>query len=131
AIVVVDAVSGAMVQTGKAWAYADEFGLPRFGVVNRMDRDTASFERSLASIHQTLGRMCVPVQIPLGEERAFRGVSDLIQMKAYAYHTDSSGKSSETDITAASAARANEYREKLVEAAAESEENLMEKFIDS
>src|SRR5262245_17872403 len=92
AIVVVDAVAGAMVQTEKGWAYADEFGLPRLVVVNRMDRDTASFERSLESIHQTLGRMCVPVQIPLGEERAFRGVADLIQMKAYGYQTDGSGK---------------------------------------
>src|SRR5437773_136596 len=131
AIVVVDAVSGAMVQTEKAWAYADEFGLSRFVVVNRMDRDTASFERSLESIHQTLGRICVPVQIPLGEERAFRGVADLIQMKAYAYQTDGSGKFSETDIPADSVARANEYREKLVEAVAESDEKLMEKFFDS
>ncbi len=131
AIVVVDAVSGAMVQTEKAGAYADEFGLPRLVVVNRMDRDTASFERSLESIHQTLGRMCVPVQIPLGEERAFRGVADLIQMKAYAYQTDGSGKFSETDIPADSAARANEYREKLVEAVAESDEKLMEKFFDT
>ena len=131
AIVVVDAVSGAMVQTEKGWAYADEFGLPRFVVVNRMDRDTASFERSLESIHQTLGRMCVPVQIPLGEERAFRGVADLIQMKAYVYQTDGSGKFSETDIPADSAARANEYREKLVEAVAESDEKLMENFFDT
>src|SRR5207245_8324529 len=105
AIVVVDAVAGAMVQTEKGWAYADEFGLPRFVVVNRMDRDTASFDRSLESLQQTLGRMCVPVQIPLGEERAFRGVADLIQIKAYAYQTDGSGKFSETNIPSGSSAR--------------------------
>src|SRR5438034_4639508 len=75
--------------------------------------------------------MCVPVQIPLGEERAFRGVADLIQMKAYVYQTDGSGKFSETDIPADSAPRANEYREKLVEAVAESDEKLMEKFFDA
>ena len=131
AIVVVDAVAGAMVQTEKGWAYADEFGLPRFVVVNRMDRDTASFERSLESIQQTLGRMCVPIQVPLGEEKAFKGVADLIQMKAYVYQTDGSGKFTETDIPAVLAARANEYRERLVEAVAESDEKLMEKFFDS
>src|SRR5436853_3431045 len=131
AIVVVDAVSGAMVQTEKAWAYADEFGLPRFVVVNRMDRDTASFERSLESIHQTLGRMCVPVQIPLGAEKGFKGVADLIQMKAYTYQTDGSGKFTEGAIPADAAGRANAYREKLIQAVAESDEKLMEKFIES
>src|SRR2546430_5095523 len=131
AIVVVDAVSGVMVQTEKGWGYAEEFQLPRLVVVNRMDRDTASFDRSLESIQQTLGRMCVPIQVPLGEEKAFKGVADLIQMKAYVYQTDGSGKFTETDIPAGSAARANEYREKLVEAVAESDEKLMEKFFDS
>src|SRR3989475_11538153 len=115
AIVLVDAVSGVMVQTEKAWAYAEEFQLPRLVVVNRMDRDTASFERSLESIQQTLGRMCVPIQIPLGEEKAFKGVADLVQMKAFTYQQDGSGKFSEADIPADTAGRANEYREKLVE----------------
>jgi elongation factor G len=131
AIVVVDAVSGAMVQTEKSWGYAEEFQLPRLVVVNRMDRDTASFERSLESIQQTLGRMCVPIQIPLGEEKGFKGVADLLQMKAYVYQTDGSGKFSESDVPADAASRANEYREKLVEAVAESDEKLMEKFFDS
>jgi elongation factor G len=131
ALVVVDAVSGVMVQTEKAWSYADEFQLPRLVIVNRMDRDTASFERSLESIHQRLGRMCVPIQIPLGEEKAFKGVADLIQMKAYVYQTDGSGKFTEGDIPADSSARANEYREKLIEAVAESDEKLMEKFFDT
>ena len=131
ALVVVDAVSGVMVQTEKSWAYADEFELPRLIIVNRMDRDTASFERSLESIHQSLGRMCVPIQIPLGEERAFKGVADLIQMKAYVYQADGSGKSTEAEIPADLSARANEYREKLIEAVAESDEKLMEKFFDT
>jgi elongation factor G len=96
-----------------------------------MDRDTASFERSLESIHQRLGRMCVPIQIPLGEEKAFKGVADLIQMKAYVYQTDGSGKFTEGEIPAGSSARANEYREKLIEAVAESDEKLMEKFFDT
>src|SRR5205085_3152503 len=78
AIVVVDAISGVMVQTEKTWSYAEEFQLPRIVVVNRMDKDTASFERSLESIHQLLGRMCVPIQIPTGEEKNFKGIVDLI-----------------------------------------------------
>jgi elongation factor G len=131
AIVVVDAVSGVMVQTEKGWNYAEEFQLPRLVVINRMDRDTANFERSLESIQQTLGRMCVPIQIPLGEERGFKGVADLIQMKAYVYQTDGSGKFTESAIPEAAAARVQEYREKLIEAVAESDEKLMEKFFDS
>src|SRR5437588_1089810 len=99
AIVVVDAVSGPMVQTEKSWAYADEFQLPRFVVVNRMDRDTASFERSLESIQQNLGRLCVPIQIPIGAEKGFKGVVDLVQMKAFVYQTDGSGKFSEAPIS--------------------------------
>jgi elongation factor G len=131
AIVVVDAVSGVMVQTEKGWGYVEEFQLPRLVVVNRMDRDTASFERSLESIQQTLGRLCVPIQIPLGEERGFKGVVDLVQMKAYVYQTDGSGKFTESAIPADAAPRAQEYREKLIEAVAESDEKLMEKFFDS
>lgn len=131
AVVVVDGVSGVMVQTEKSWAYADEFQLPRLVVVNRMDRDTASFDRSLASIQRSLGRMCVPIQVPLGEEKAFKGIADLLQMKAFTYQTDGSGKFSESAIPADAAVRAQEYREKLVEAVAESDEKLMEKFFDS
>ena len=131
AVVVIDAVSGVMVQTEKAWGYAEEFQLPRLIVVNRMDRDTASFERSLESIQGRLGRMCAPIQIPLGEEKGFKGVVDLVQMKAYVYQTDGSGKFAESDIPADAAGRAQEYREKLVEAVAESDEKLMEKFFDS
>src|SRR5204863_9538031 len=88
-------------------------------------------ERSLESIQRTLGRMCVPIQIPLGEEKGFKGVADVVQMKAYVYQADGSGKFSESDIPADAAARVQEYREKLIEAVAESDEKLMEKFFDS
>src|SRR5262249_5010339 len=131
AIVVVDAVAGVMVQTEKSWGYAEEFELPRLIVVNRMDRDTASFERSLESIQQVLGRLCVPIQMPLGEEKGFKGVVDLVQMKAYTYPTDGSGKVSEGNIPADATSRAQEHRDKLVEAVAESDDKLMEKFFDS
>ena len=95
-------------------------------VVNRMDKDTASFERTLESIQQLLGRQCVPIQVPLGEEKNFKGVVDLLTNKAYTYAGDGSAKFTESDATGDAAARAQTYREKLVEAVAESDEKLMD-----
>src|SRR5438046_5191023 len=83
ALVVIDAVSGVQVSTEKVWGYAEEFQLPRLIVVNRLDRERASLERTLDSLRSTLGRNCVPVQWPLGEEKAFTGVIDLVTMKAF------------------------------------------------
>lgn len=131
AVVVVDAVSGVMVQTEKVWAYSDELQLPRLIVVNRMDRDTASFDRSLESIQQRLGRQCVPIQVPIGQEKGFKGVVDLVQMKAFISAGDGSAKFSEADIPGDVSGRAQEFREKLVESVAESDEKLMEKFFDT
>jgi elongation factor G len=131
AVVVVDAVAGVMVQTEKTWAYAEEFGLARMVVVNRIDRDTASFERSLESIHQLLGRMCVPIQIPVGQEKGFKGVVDLVSMKAYLSSGPGTGKFTEAAVPAEVEGRVKEYRDKLVESVAESDETLMEKFFDS
>jgi elongation factor G len=131
AVVVVDAVSGVMVQTEKVWGYAEEFGLARMVVVNRMDRETANFERSLESIQQLLGRMCAPIQIPIGAEKTFKGVVDLVSMKAYIAAGDGSAKFTEAAIPADVEGRAKEYRDKLVESVAESDEKLMEKFFDT
>jgi elongation factor G len=131
AMVVVDAVAGVMVQTEKVWAYADEFALARMIVVNRMDRETANFERCMESIQQRLGRICVPIQIPIGAEKKFKGIVDLIQMKAFSFAADGTGKFMESGIPDDIAITAQEYREKLIEAVAESDEKLMEKFFDS
>jgi len=131
ALVAVDAVAGVMVQTEKVWSYADEFGLPRMILINRMDRETASFERSIESIQQRLGRTCVPIQVPIGAEKKFKGVVDLIQKKAYVFAADGTGKFMESAIPDDIAVVAEEYREKLIEAVAESDEKLMEKFFDS
>jgi elongation factor G len=131
AVIVVDAVAGVMVQTEKAWGYAEEFGLARLIVVNRMDRETVNFERSLDSIHQLLGRSCVPIQVPIGQERTFKGVVDLVSMKAYTTAGDGTAKFTEGPIPPDVEPRAKEYRDKLVESVAESDEKLMEKFFDS
>src|SRR5580765_914027 len=78
AMLVVDAVSGVQVQTEKTWQAAEELSLPRFVVVNRMDRERASLGRTLESIHATLSRTVIPVQLPIGEEKSLRGVVDLV-----------------------------------------------------
>ena len=91
ALVTVCAVAGVEVQTEKVWSYAAEFGLPRLLVVNRLDRDRASFDRALESIQRTFGRAAIPIQLPLGEEKDFRGVIDLLQMKALVWAEDEKG----------------------------------------
>src|SRR6478752_831660 len=78
ALVVVDAVGGVMVQTEKVWAAADELGLPRLVVLNRLDRERASLERTLQSLHDACNRTVVPIQLPIGQERSFKGVVDLV-----------------------------------------------------
>ena len=130
AIVVVDAVSGVQVQTEKAWQAADELSLPRFVVVNRLDRERASLERTLKAIHDVLSRTVVPVQLPIGEEKSFRGVIDLIGQKAYVYQPDGSGKLTESAIPADMSGAAQAARESLIEMVAEADETLMEKFFE-
>ena len=131
AMVVVDAVSGVQVQTEKTWQAADEIGLPRLVVVNRIDRERASLERTLASIRTVLSRTVVPIQLPIGEEKAFRGVVDLVAQKAYTYQTDGSGKFAESSIPADMEAEVATAREALIEMVAEADEALMEKFFEA
>jgi len=130
-LIVVDAVAGVEVQTEKAWAAAQELDLPRLIVVNRLDRDRASLERTLESLRQSCGRSVVPIQLPLGEERAFTGVIDLVSMKAYSFATDGSGTMSEAAVPGDMTDAVNAAREALIEMVAEADEQLMEKFFDA
>jgi elongation factor G len=125
ALIVVDAVSGVMVQTEKVWAAAEELMLPRLIVVNRLDRERASLERSLASLRESCSRTIVPIQLPIGEEKAFKGIVDLVGRKAYVFQTDETGKFSETPIPAEMAAAVDAEREALIEMVAEADEQLM------
>jgi elongation factor G len=127
ALVVVDAVAGVQVQTEKVWKFASEYELPRAVVVNRLDRERADFYRTLESLGRRLKGRLVPIQIPLGEEAGFSGTVDLVTLKA-TVHTD--GKPKETDIPPALADRFKEYREKLVEAAAETDDDLLSKYLE-
>ena len=130
ALVVVDAVAAVEVQTQKVWGYAEEGGLARLVVVNRMDRDNASFERALEAIQKSFGRSAVPVAVPIGEGKAFKGVVDLVSEKAQLYADDASGKFQTGEIPAAQLESAKAWREKLVEMVAESNEDLMEEFFE-
>jgi elongation factor G len=131
ALVVVDAVAGAMVQTEKVWAIADELSLPRIVVLNRIDRERASLERSLASMREACNRTVIPIQLPIGEERGFKGVVDLVTRKAYTFQTDESGKFTEGPVPSDMAAAVDTAREALIEMVAENDEQLMEKFFDA
>ncbi|MGB7217274.1 MAG: elongation factor G [Vicinamibacterales bacterium] len=131
ALVIVDGVSGVMVQTEKAWAAAEELGLPRLVVVNRLDRERASLERSLQSLREACSRAVIPIQLPIGEEKSFRGIVDLIAKKAFVFQTDESGKFTETAIPADMAGRVDQAREALIEMVAEADEKLMERFFEA
>ena len=85
ALVVVDAVAGVMVQTEKVWEAAASLGLPRMIVLNRLDRDRASLERSLQTLRDVCSRAVMPIQLPIGEEKGFTGVVDLITKKAFTF----------------------------------------------
>jgi len=130
ALVVVDAVAGVEVQTEKHWSCAAEDGLPRIIVVNRMDRDRASFTRTLESLEKTFGRGVVPVAIPLGEEKGFVGVADLLANRADVYKDDLSGSFQEVEVPEEIKAAAQAALDKLVEMVAETNEDLMEEFFE-
>jgi elongation factor G len=131
AVVVVDAVAGVMVQTEKVWAAADELALPRLVVLNRLDRERASLERSLKSLHEACNRTIVPIQLPIGEEKAFNGVVDLISRKAFLFQSDESGKFTAGDVPADMKDAVDAAREALIEMVAEVDETLMERFFEA
>jgi len=128
ALVVVDAVSGVEVSTEKVWEAAEELSVPRIVALNRVDRERASLERSLESLHSVFGRTIVPIQLPIGEEKNFKGIVDLVAMKAYTF---ADGKPSEGPVPADVAGAAQTAREQLIEMVAEADDALMEKFFDA
>ncbi len=130
ALVVVDAVAGVEVQTEKVWEFANETNLPRAIVISKMDRENADFFKSLDNVQEAFGRSAVPVHIPIGKEKDFKGVVDLITGKAYQFKDDS-GKYEVIDVPANLADEYATRREQLVEQVAESDEELMNKFFEA
>lgn len=126
----VDGVSGPQVMTDKSWQYAREYDTPGFIIINRLDRENASFQRCLEAIQARFGREAVALHIPIGNEHDFRGVVDLVEMKAFTYETGGDGKAKAEDIPEDLQAEAQRQREALVEMVAEGDEELMETFFE-
>ncbi|MDE3091148.1 MAG: elongation factor G [Chloroflexota bacterium] len=124
AIVVVDAVSGVEVGTELVWQYAEEMKLPRFILVNKLDRENADFDRVLAQLRENFGKRVVSLQIPIGKEAGFQGEVNVVNRKAFLGH-----ESGESAVPAELNARLEEERGKLMEVAAESDDQLIEKFL--
>src|SRR5579884_659415 len=130
ALILIEAVAGVQVVTEKVWDYATEYEQPRAFVVNWMDRELASYERAIESLQNAFGRGAVPLQLPIGAEKGFRGVVDLIAMKALMYTPDGDGRAKVEEIPAALAEQAKEAHEALVEMVAEGDDALMQEFFD-
>ncbi len=130
ALVVVDAVSGVEVVTERIWHYADKFLLPRAIVCTRMDRERADFTRVMDSLTTAFGRTVVPVQLPVGSEKSFTGVVDLVKMHAYTYQMGGNGKATIGPIPANMEEEAKAAHERLVELVAEGDDKLMEEFFE-
>ena len=130
ALVLVHAVQGVEVQTEKTWGFCERYALPRAVVINQMDRERASFDRAMEALRRTFGRLVIPVFLPMGEEKNFRGCLDLVREKACLFEANGTGKATEADIPAELAEVAGKAREALVEMVAEGNDKLMEEFFE-
>jgi elongation factor G len=128
ALVVVDGVKGVEVQTEKTWAYANEFMAPRIMVITKLDKEHSDFGAALQSAQNTFSRAIIPFTLPIGKEKDFRGVVDVVHMKAYELGAD--GQAKEIDIPSEGRDIVDQTRERLVELVAESNDALMEKYFE-
>ncbi len=129
-IVIFDAVQGVEPQSETVWRQADEFGVPRICLINKMDRTGASFEASIESIRERLGANPIAVQLPIGEEAEFRGVIDLFTERAIIWDDDEGKEPRETDIPAELEADVEQKRERMVETIAETDDDLTLKYLE-
>lgn len=131
AMLMVSAVAGIEVQTEKIWKRAASEGLPVLLGINLMDRDRASFSRTVQALQKKFGREVVPVQLPIGEESSFSGLVDLVSSKAFTWETGDSGKVSEGDVPSDMTNDVAAAREALMEMIAEQDEELMETYLEA
>ena len=125
AMIVVDSVSGFEVGTELAWNYCNKFELPRFVIINKMDRENADYKKAFDSVQTNSETRLLPIQLPIGEKQEFKGVIDLLSMKAF-----KAGAKTSEEIPAELKAEAEEARTALVEAAAEGDDSLLEKYLE-
>jgi len=124
AIILACAASGVEVGTEQVWSYCEEAKLPRLIFINKMDRENADFYQTVGQIQSRFGSKCVPLQLPIGAQESFEGIVDLLTMKGY---TGSAAK--EAELPDSLQGKADSFREKLVEAAAEADDKLIEKYL--
>ena len=131
AVAVICAVDGVQPQTETVWKQADDFNVPRLCFMNKMDRIGADFFGSMADVHEKFGVECLALQIPIGEGPDFEGVIDLLKMKELRWSEEDEGETiTESDIDASRLDQANEWRDKLIETVAGSDDALMELYLD-
>jgi len=130
-LMLVEAVAGVQVVTERTFGFAEERHLPLIFVLSKLDRENASFQRTLEAVQERFGRTAVPIQLPIGREQEFEGVVDLLLMKAFKFDKDGSGKTQEEPIPSELADQAAEARSALIEMIAETDESLMEIFFDA
>jgi elongation factor G len=131
AVVVVGATDGVKVQTEKVWSTAASLELPRAVYLSKMDRERADFARAVEDVRKHLSASAVPVQVPIGQEAGFVGVVDLVRMRALRFTPDGNGKPTEEEVPAAVRELAEGRRAALVEAVAEADDRLLEKYLES
>ncbi|MDP2704709.1 MAG: elongation factor G [bacterium] len=129
AVVVFDGVAGVEPQSETNWHYADEYNVPRICFINKLDRTGANFEKSLRSIKERLTEKVAPLHLPIGEEASFAGVVDLLTQKAYSFEGEKGEKVETKDIPENMREEVKEARKKLIEAIAETDEELLEKYL--
>ena len=129
AVVIVDAVNGVEVQTEKTWAFANEFLLPRIMVINKLDKERADFGHALDTARDHFARSIVPFTLPIGKESGFRGVVDVVHLKAYEF--DENGTAREVPIPETGGEIVHATRERLIELVAESDDKLLEKYFEN
>jgi elongation factor G len=130
ALVVIDAIDGVKVQTEKVWEFADDINLPRIVAINKMDRERADFFKVVNEIKEIFGDKATPVHLPIGSAETFKGAVDLLAGKAYEFQDDGSGKIKEINIPDDMAELVESHREQIIERIAESDDTLLEKYLE-
>jgi elongation factor G len=127
AVVVVGARVGVKAETGKVWQFADDYDLPKIVFINKLDKENTNFQSTVEGVEKSLGVSAVPLNIPMGAASSFEGVIDLLKMKAITFK---GGTPSEGEIPESFKADAEEYRKQLIEKVAESDDDLLEKYLE-
>lgn len=130
AVVIASAITGVKAETERVWKFADQFDLSKIIFVNKMDKERADFFRALGSIEQSFNINAIPIFLPIGKEESFKGIVDLVKMKAYIYPEDTTAEFNIEEIPGDMLSMAEDYRNKLIESISETDDALIEKFLE-